>query len=266
VPKLKQKIILRNILIRIYSIWTLSGFVLIMLILFPLIIIPVLINKNLGNISYFMLRIWARAFSFMSYIRYRIKGKENVDMKKTYIFVSNHTSFLDAPGLVLAAQRQFRPLGKVELAKIPILGYIIKNLAVLVKRSSEESRKKSMEDMKEVLGRGVPILIFPEGTMNRTDKPLQDFYSGAFRLSMESGIEIIPIVLKNGGNLLPPSTLTAKPGIVDIQVCPSLNPKDFKTAEEMSDYVWKLMNEELGMGHVTEVDKEQGTGASSQIA
>ena len=152
----------------------------------------------------------------LTFIRYEISGRENIKKGQSYIYTSNHTSFLDLPGLRLAIPTQFRPLAKKELLKIPVFGLIAKVATVMVDRSSNESRKQSIKELKEHIESGISLLIFAEGTQNRTDKPLQPFYDGAFRLAIETQTPIMPIVVINAGKLMPPSSIKLRPGKIKV--------------------------------------------------
>jgi 1-acyl-sn-glycerol-3-phosphate acyltransferase len=132
--------------------------------------------------------------------------------------VSNHTSFLDIPGLMMLLPGQFRPLAKKELLKIPIFGWIARSAAIIVDRSSPESRKKSIDRLKAFLKAGISILIFAEGTQNRTNKILQPFHDGAFRIAVDTQQPILPIVVLGAGRLMPPGTIDLKPGLIRIYV------------------------------------------------
>jgi len=132
--------------------------------------------------------------------------------------VSNHTSFLDIPGLTMLLPGQFRPLAKKELLKIPIFGWIAKSAAIIVDRSSPESRKKSIDRLKAFLKDGISILIFAEGTQNRTEKILQPFHDGAFRIAIDTQQPILPIAVCDAGPLMPPGTIDLKPGVIKIYV------------------------------------------------
>jgi 1-acyl-sn-glycerol-3-phosphate acyltransferase len=129
--------------------------------------------------------------------------------------VCNHTSYLDAVAIVLAIPGSFKPLGKIEMVKIPVFGLIYQKVVVMLDRASKESRLKSVEELKQDLASGQSILIFPEGTMNRSDKHLADFYDGAFRLAIETQTPIAPIVILNARNLFPRADpLAARPGVI----------------------------------------------------
>ena len=89
------------------------------------------------------------------------------------------------------------------MAKIPVFGLIYTRGSVLVDRKSEESRKTSFSKMKEVLNLGLHMCIYPEGTRNKTNEPLQRFHDGAFRLAIDTGKPILPTVIFNTAKVLP---------------------------------------------------------------
>ena len=87
-----------------------------------------------------------------------------------------------------------RPLGKVEMAKMPVFGFIYRNAIVTVDRSSMQNRAESIRVLKSILSKGISVVVFPEGTFNMTDKPLKEFYDGAFRLAIETQTPIKPVL------------------------------------------------------------------------
>lgn len=120
-----------------------------------------------------------------------------------FVYVSNHKSYIDDLIIFSAIRSHFRPLGKKEMAKVPLWGYLYKHIVVLVDRKSAESRARSMDEMAQVLRNECGILIFPEGTFNETNKPLKDFYDGAFRLAISTQTPIVPIIFPDAGYRAP---------------------------------------------------------------
>jgi len=205
-----------------------------MIILLPGIVLPFFFGLRAGSVGYFFLWLWSWIFSILTFIRYEFYGRENFRKGKSYIYVSNHTSFLDIPGLTILLPGQFRPLAKKELLKIPIFGWIARSAAIIVDRSSPESRKKSIDRLKAFLKAGISILIFAEGTQNRTDKLLQPFHDGAFRIAVDTQQPILPIVVLGAGRLMPPGTINLKPGLIRIYVGKEI-PTAGMTAAEVKD-------------------------------
>lgn len=186
-----------------------------MILFLPFFLIPPLFGDRSVVVTYFFLRLWSWLFSKLNFIPYEIHGREHIK-KKSYIYVSNHTSFLDIPGLCLALPGQFRPLAKKELLKIPVFGWIARNAAVIVDRSDHDSRVRSLERLTQIISKGISILIFAEGTQNRTKEILQPFKDGAFRIALETRQPILPMMVLGAGKLMPPGKFKILPGRIKI--------------------------------------------------
>jgi 1-acyl-sn-glycerol-3-phosphate acyltransferase len=210
--------IVNFILSTLYKVWVFLVFTVFMIILLPGIILPFFFGMSAGRIGYFFLYLWSWIFSQLTFIRYKFYGTENFRKGQSYIYVSNHTSFLDIPGIRMIIPGQFRPLAKKELKKIPIFGWIAQTATIIVDRTSPESRKKSIDRLKAALKAGISILIFVEGTQNRTKEILQPFHDGAFRIAVDTQEPILPMVVVGAGKLMPPGTINLKPGLIRIYV------------------------------------------------
>ena len=189
-----------------------------MILFLPFFLIPPLFGEGCLRITYFFLRLWSWIFSKLNFIPYSVEGREHMVKGCAYICVSNHTSFLDIPGICLALPGQFRPMAKKELLKIPVFGWIAAVATVIVDRSSPESRRVSLDKLTETLRRGISVLIFAEGTQNRTNEPLQPFKDGAFRMALETGRPILPMVITGAGRLMPPGKFSIAPGRINIRI------------------------------------------------
>ena len=77
---------------------------------------------------------------------------------------------------------------------MPVMGFLYRQIVIMVDRGNETSRARSMRLMWRVLKRESDILIFPEGTFNETGKPLKEFYNGAFRLAIITQTPILPVI------------------------------------------------------------------------
>jgi 1-acyl-sn-glycerol-3-phosphate acyltransferase len=202
----------------LYRIWVFLVFTGFMIIFLPGLVLPFFFGEQAGRIGYAFLWIWSWIFSKLTFIRYEFYGRENFKKGKSYIYISNHTSFLDLPGIRMVIPGQFRPLAKKELKKIPLFGWVAQAATIIVDRSSPESRKKSIDRLKRALKQGISILIFAEGTQNRTKEVLQPFHDGAFRVAVDTQQPILPMVVIGAGRLMPPGTIDLKPGKIRIYV------------------------------------------------
>jgi 1-acyl-sn-glycerol-3-phosphate acyltransferase len=196
--------IIKNILGRIFAIWALIIFVPTMLIAFIPIALAGLWKEPKRTIIFqHSARIWMRFFFLMTGIRISVKGKNNFIKNENYVIVCNHNSFMDVPLTTPFIPGPNKTIAKIEMAKIPVFGMIYSRGSVLVDRKSEESRKNSFVKMKEVLRLGMHMCIYPEGTRNKTNEPLQPFHNGAFKLAVDSGKAILPAVIFNTAKVLP---------------------------------------------------------------
>jgi 1-acyl-sn-glycerol-3-phosphate acyltransferase len=179
----------------IYNLYALLTFVGVMLVIFPFVIIASFFGRiRGGNWIYRLCSLWADIWFILIGIIHRKTYEVPHDKSNQYIFVSNHISYLDSAVLVKAFRQPVRPLGKVEMARIPIFGFIYRNAIVTVDRSSAENRAASIRILKSIIHKGISVLVFPEGTFNMTHAPLKDFYDGAFRVAIETGTPVKPVL------------------------------------------------------------------------
>lgn len=173
-------------------------------------------NKDRASvIAHRLTRYWGKSLFILFLIKVKVRNKELIDPKQTYVFIANHQSLLDIPAYTVACSNTLRFLAKVELTRAPLLGYVIRNLYISVDRKNKEARIKSMENMMNSLKEGVSVFICPEGTRNKTSGPLLDFHEGAFRLAIQSQFPLAVLTLRNTAKLLSPfNSFELSPGII----------------------------------------------------
>jgi len=208
---------LRRLFSLIFLIWCFLVFTSSMILVLPFILLSTALQKGKSGhqVAFIFLRIWAFITTTLCFYIIRSHKHTEISSEGSYIFISNHNSYLDAVAMVASTPLAFKPLGKIEMLKAPIFGMIYKRMVVMINRKDKESRAQCVEDLKKELLAGLSILIFPEGTMNRTSKPLAEFYDGAFRLAIETQTPIVPVAILNARNLMPrKSMFLIKPGII----------------------------------------------------
>lgn len=179
----------------LYILYAFSLFVVMLIIIFPLVLLASLFGKiRGGNMIYRACMHWADAWYFLIGIWHRNIFEAPHDKAKQYIFIANHISYLDGPVLVKTLRQPLRALGKIEMEKIPLFGFIYSYAVVKVDRGDADHRAKSIRNLKSVLNKGISIIIFPEGTFNMKNVPLLPFYDGAFRIAIETQTPIKPIL------------------------------------------------------------------------
>jgi 1-acyl-sn-glycerol-3-phosphate acyltransferase len=241
-------ITMRKLLGGLYLLYSAIVFFLLMIIVCPFIIISTgIFNEKTGRkIAFYFLKFWAWSFSLFTCLWFSAKGKE-IDTSRAYIYVGNHSSFLDAVAIVICIPQAFSPLGKIEMLKIPVFGWIYKCLVVMIDRSSRESRDHSVAELRKDLADGQSILIFPEGTMNKSDQPLNAFYDGAFRLAIETQTPILPFAILNSRAHLPRTDpLLLNPGLIKTVFGETIEVKGL-VAEDLEELKEKTFNAILSL-------------------
>jgi 1-acyl-sn-glycerol-3-phosphate acyltransferase len=171
----------------------------------------------------------------------RTKGKENFEAGQNYIVVCNHNSLMDVPVSTPFMPRANKTIAKKSFTKVPVFGWIYTFGSVLVDRKSDGSRRKSIEEMKRMLAIGLDMVIYPEGTRNRSNDPLKTFYDGAFRLSTDTGKSIMPTVLFNTKKVLPANRFFFLfPHRLEMHFLPPVSPKGLR-ADELREKVFQMM-------------------------
>ncbi len=180
----------------LFTIYAFIFFTAFLLLIFPLVVIASFFGKvKGGNFIYRLCRLWAGFVLMMLGIRHKNLYQSPHDANRQYVFVFNHISYLDIPVLMKSICKQrFRILGKAEMARIPIFGFLYKNAVVLVDRDDAAKRAKSVLQLKSVLKKGISIALSPEGTFNMTGRPLKEFYDGAFKIAIETQTPVKPIL------------------------------------------------------------------------
>ena len=186
---------MKRILAFIYSLYAIILFVALMLVIFPFVIAASFLGRiRGGNLVFRLCMLWADLWFPLILIFHRKTYDAPHDKSRQYIFVTNHISYLDAALLPVAYRQPVRPLGKIELSRVPVFGFIYRKAIVTVDRSSPANRARSMLLMQSIIAKGISVLVFPEGTFNETGLPLKEFYDGAFRLAIETQTPIKPVL------------------------------------------------------------------------
>lgn len=172
-----------------------------------------------GKRAYRINQFWTWLVLRLAGISLIVKGLENIDPRRHYIFIVNHQSNLDIPVLVQALPRfQLRWIAKKELLRVPFLGWALwATRHVTVNRSDSQDAIRSIARAKELLSAGISLVIFPEGTRSR-DGHLQKFKKGGFLLAVQTDISIVPVTVNGSYSLLPTGSWCPRSGTIEVVV------------------------------------------------
>lgn len=163
------------------------------------------------------LALWgARTWLAACGARVKVHGLENLAEGKQYVFASNHRSYLDTAALFRYAGRRIGLVAKKELLKAPILGQGMGFVNVIaIDRSNPEKARRSMEKARQVIEEGYSFGVFVEGTRAMPGEMLP-FKKGAFHLAIQTGVDVIPVAIKNTDRMMGKRTGVMFPGTIEI--------------------------------------------------
>jgi 1-acyl-sn-glycerol-3-phosphate acyltransferase len=132
----------------------------------------------------------------------RVAGREKLPWRGAAVLVANHASLIDVP-VLFSLYRPFKWVSKAGNFKIPFIGWnMTLNGYVPLVRGNQRSTLRAMKTCRSLLRRGMPVLIFPEGTRTMTGE-LQEFKDGAFFLAAKLRCPVVPIAVHGTGDVLP---------------------------------------------------------------
>ena len=239
--------IFKNIAILIYRIWYYILLFLSILILFPFLFISIL-REEWYPIFFKLARFWAYIILFgMGFIPIIKKG---VQFKKgeSYMIVANHTSMIDIMLMLFITKDPVVFVGKKELSKIPLFGFIYKRTCILVDRNNSQSRRAVFNSAQQKINLGYSICIFPEGGVPSDESIiLDDFKDGAFRLAIEHKIPIAPVTFHDNKKLFSYTFFSGGPGKMRVMLHPLISTSNYsiEMKKELNKKTRAIILEEL---------------------
>jgi 1-acyl-sn-glycerol-3-phosphate acyltransferase len=171
-------------------------------------------------------------------IRVRVEGRENVPAGQACIFMANHVSNLDPPGLIPRIPGRTAAFTKRAVFNLPVFGYCLKlGEFIPVDRSGNRvTAQESVMAAKRVLEKGVHITTFVEGTRSK-DGCLLPFKKGPFYLAMQTGAPCIPVSIYGTETLMAKGSFAIKPGTVHFVFHAPLFPSDYEERDDLMQAV-----------------------------
>jgi 1-acyl-sn-glycerol-3-phosphate acyltransferase len=148
-------------------------------------------------------QIWCWIFFPAAFLRTKTLGTKNLPAGPC-IYISNHASYLDIPLLTFVLPGFPAFMGKASLARIPLFGFMFRNLHIVVQRNSAKGRARALQDALLCLKKGRSVVIFPEGAIDHKIQPgIAGFKDGAFSLAIQTGLPLVPITICHNWYILP---------------------------------------------------------------
>jgi 1-acyl-sn-glycerol-3-phosphate acyltransferase len=163
-------------------------------------------------------KTWLRACG----AKVKVTGLEHLDPDRSYVFASNHRSYLDTAALFRYAGKRMGLVAKKELLKAPVLGQGMSFVNIIaIDRSNPERARQSMEKARRVMERGYSFGVFVEGTRAMPGE-LLPFKKGAFHLAIQTDTPVVPVAIRNTDWMMGKKTGVAYAGEIEIVLLPPI--------------------------------------------
>jgi putative phosphoserine phosphatase/1-acylglycerol-3-phosphate O-acyltransferase len=195
-----------------------------------------LVNRNRAMGANLVAGVGADLALATAGVTLRVHGEENLWAARPAVFLFNHQSQLDAFVVGALLRKDFSAVAKKSLERDPIFGPVgyLTDVAY-IDRSDPGKARSGLEPAVEMLRSGKSIAIAPEGTRSPTPR-LLPFKKGPFHMAIQAGVPVVPIVLRNCGEIMAPHSYVIHPGVVDVAVLEPISTADW-TKEHLNEQI-----------------------------
>ncbi|MBQ0049830.1 MAG: 1-acyl-sn-glycerol-3-phosphate acyltransferase [Bacteroidales bacterium] len=187
-------------------------YVYVILIALPILLVATLLTTTSTTVGclcgfpkfwgYWPARIWSWVIIRVLLLPVSIQGKEHLDRKTSYVFVSNHQGFFDIFLVYAFLGQPFRWMMKKSLRKMPFVGRACEDAGhIFVDKSGPKAIQKTYENARKILQGGTSVVVFPEGSRTFTGH-MGVFKKGAFQLADELQLPVVPITVNGPFDVL----------------------------------------------------------------
>lgn len=239
---------MKGFLGKLHSLWLQVVLLLVYIIHFPFFLFFSRDERYFRSLN-IARKLCSASFMNLSGIFFDIRYEEELDRKATYVFVPNHTSYLDIPLLCLIANGAFFFMGKEELIRNPLFRLFFKTIDIPVNRESKLSGYRALQQASERIKKGMSLVLFPEGTISDRPPEMLPFKSGAFRLAIENRVPVVPVSMLNTWDILYDKGQKngSRPGIIRIFVHKPVPTAHLEVSDEekLKEEVYGIMQAKL---------------------
>jgi 1-acyl-sn-glycerol-3-phosphate acyltransferase len=164
-----------------------------------------------GRIQHNLARLWSWLILRTSSTPLTVQGLDRADLTLPAIYAANHSSALDIPVLYVGLPFQFRILAKLELFRLPFLGWHLRRSGQIpIDRTDPRHSLRSLSAASQTVKQGMPLVVFPEGGRS-ADGHLQSFLGGTFYAAIKAQVPIVPMAIVGTFEALPMNSFVIQP-------------------------------------------------------
>ncbi|WP_239709796.1 lysophospholipid acyltransferase family protein [Tenacibaculum piscium] len=230
----------------IWRIWFYLLMILSVFMMTPFVLFLLSDEKKYGSF-WKLMRVWSFFLIYAMGFRLKFDRQEVLNPQESYVFIANHSSLLDPWILITSSKNPILFVGKKELSKVPLFGFFYKKAVIMVDRNDPKSRREVYTQIKKRLDTGLSIAIFPEGLVPSEEVILAPFKNGAFSLSIQYNMPIVPQVYFDAKRLFSWDIFKGYPGVFRVKQLPFIATSDLvpKDKKALNKQAFELLYKEL---------------------
>jgi putative phosphoserine phosphatase/1-acylglycerol-3-phosphate O-acyltransferase len=164
-------------------------------------------------------------------VNVQVHGAEHLWAHRPCVFLINHQSKFDMFLMMHLIRRNFSGVAKQEAARVPGFGLFMRMADVaFLDRSNTAKAVHALKPAVDLLKRGICVVMAPEGTRSWTPR-VGKFKKGAFHMAMQAGVPVVPVVIRNAGEIMGRNDQTMRSGTVQVAALPGISVRDWKLEE-----------------------------------
>ncbi len=179
--------------------------------------VGLLTNDSRGGVD-LATSLFGRLAGQLGNIQFDVIGEQHTTHRPAVFFINHQSTLIDALVTSRVVQRGFTVVAKAEVKQIPVLGQLLTLADVaFVDRTNTSKAISAMQPAVDRLRAGVSIAISPEGTRSLSPR-IGAFKKGGFHLARDAGVPIVPIVIRNAGEIMWRNAKVAQEGTIEVVV------------------------------------------------
>lgn len=199
--------------------------------------------------AYYPGMIWSRLTCYLALCPVKIRGREHIDRKRSYVFVSNHQGAFDIFLIYGFLGVPIKWVMKAGIGKIPFVGAACRAAGfIFVDNSSAKAAARSVQEAEKALKNGGSVVVFPEGSRTYDGKMIR-FKKGAFQIAVDQQLPIVPITLNGPFHVLPIGKLNVRRHRMEMVIHPPIPLKEEYTSgkelQQTADHTRSIIHSAL---------------------
>jgi 1-acyl-sn-glycerol-3-phosphate acyltransferase len=194
-------------------------------------------------------RLWARFLLWVSGVHVKVEGLEHIAANASYVFISNHLSYMDTPVILAHVPVQFRFLAKRGLFQIPFLGQHLRTAGhIPVPRGDPRAAVKTLQLAADTIQqKKISLLVFPEGGRSHNGH-MRAFKEGGAYIGIRAQVPLVPVVLIGTTQVLPYGGGVVRSGTVTIRILEPISTANLNLKDRgpVTEHLHQLIAQQLG--------------------